>query len=101
MEKAWKLEPENLCHLVKSQFSLDLTFVLVDCFLLEHALQMTTEPAFLIFLQSHKSYTFSLLCWTLLIFLPLFVGEIKTQSPDSLPWLSKPTPNVTSSSHVF
>lgn len=69
----------NLCHLVKSQFSSDLIFVLVDCFLLEHALHLTSEHTFLICLQSHKPYTFSLLCWTLLMFLPLFVGETKTR----------------------
>lgn len=53
---------------------------------------LTSEIVLLILLQSHKPYTLSLLCWTLFIFLPLFVGEIETQSPDSLSWLSKPLP---------
>lgn len=64
-------------------------FLSADCFLLEHALQLTCEIALLILFQSHKTHTLSLLCLTLFIFLLLLVGA---QSKLSLSSVSRLPP---------
>lgn len=81
----------NLCLLVKSQSSSDLIFASVDCFILEHTFRWTLR-LFSWFSSNLTNHILCLLCWTLFIFLSLFVGEIETQSPDSLSWLSKLLP---------